>query len=255
MTIIPRLIARYAIVLYVLCALGVLFYIRAAFLARRKEDVALFSLEREDAASQNIRSWLMAGVCVLIGLGVYGMGRFVVPNLPSEPAQETPEIAFLLTPSPVATITSPPTMTPEPTATRAPVPTVAPIATPLQRAPDTPVPTSSGEGVGGLVPAACTSAGTQIVSPRNGDYLSGAVDVAGTANLPNFSFYKFEVQWPGSTEWVTLQSFDTPVAGGFLGTWDTTPEAYQPGVYKFRLVVVDNTGNFPEPCVISVILE
>jgi hypothetical protein len=121
--------------------------------------------------------------------------------------------------------------------------------------PDTPVPlpTSEGDAFGGVV--ACSSAGTQILSPGNGDYVGGVVDVIGTASLPNFSFYKFEIQWPGSSDWVTLQSFEVPVAGGLLGRWDTAPLALQPGTYKFRLVVVDDTGNFPEPCVISVVIE
>jgi hypothetical protein len=121
--------------------------------------------------------------------------------------------------------------------------------------PDTPVPSpsSEGDGFGGV--AACTSAGTRIISPGNGDRLSGVVEVLGTASLPNFSFYKFEIQWPDSEEWVTLQSFQQPVAGGVLGSWDTTPLVGQPGTYKFRLVVVDDTGNFPGPCIISIVIE
>jgi hypothetical protein len=103
--------------------------------------------------------------------------------------------------------------------------------------------------------AACSSAGTRIISPGNGDRISGVVEVLGTASLPDFSFYKFEIQWPDSSEWVTLQSFEQPVAGGVLGIWDTTPLVGQSGTYKFRLVVVDGTGNFPDPCVISVVIE
>lgn len=251
MAVIPRLIARYAVLLYALCALGALMYVWAAFQARRKRDRALFSLEREAAAQQSLRYGLMAGACVLLSLGVYSVGRFIVPNLPPEQAEETPEISLLFTPTAVPTIPAPPVST----ATFAPVPTVAPIATPLDRVPDTPTPAATAEGSGASGVAACTSAGTQIVSPGNGDRLSGVVEVLGTASLPDFSFYKFEIQWPDTEEWVTVQSFDTPVAGGVLGTWDTRPLADQPGNYRFRLVVVDNTGNFPEPCVISVIVE
>lgn len=255
MTVIPRLIARYAIVFYVLGAVGALLYIWSAFQARRRKDVALFSLEREDAANQRLRSWLMAGVCVLLAFGVYGINSFVVPNLPAEQAEEMPLISLLFTPSPSPTLPSTAAPTALPTATYAPVPTVAPIATPLNGMPDTPPPSPTVEGEVQGIEAACSSAGTQIVSPSNGDYLSGVVEVLGTANLPNFSFYKFEIQWPDSDEWVTLQSFDVPVAGGLLGYWDTTSLAQQPGTYKFRLVVVDDTGNFPEPCLITVVIE
>jgi hypothetical protein len=255
MAIIPRLIARYAIILYALGALGALLYVWTAVQARRRKDLALFSLEREDAANKGLRSWLMAVVCVLLTLGVYGVSSYVVPNLPAEEAEETPLIALLFTPTAIPTV--PPSATPAsmPTPTFAPVPTVAPIATPLDRIPDKPSPEPTSEGYGGAVVAACASAGTQIISPSVGERLSGVVEVLGTANLPNFSFYKFEIQWPNSEEWVTVESFDVPVAGGLLGYWDTTPLKDQPGTYKFRLVVVDNTGNYPDPCVITVIIE
>jgi hypothetical protein len=255
MTVIPRLIARYAVIFYALGAVGILLYVWSAIQARRRKNKALFTLEREDAVNQGLRSWMMAGVCLLLAVGVYSVSSFVVPNLPAEQAEETPLISLLFTPTPEPTLPPPPPSTAVPTATSAPVPTVAPIATPLNSVPDTPVPvpTSEGDAFGGVV--ACSSAGTQIVSPGNGDYVGGVVDVIGTASLPNFSFYKFEIQWPGSSDWVTLQSFEVPVAGGLLGRWDTGPLAQQPGTYKFRLVVVDDTGNFPEPCVISVVIE
>jgi hypothetical protein len=255
MTVIPRLIARYAIVFYVLGAVGAMLYVWSAIQARRRQGVALFSLEREDAVNQGLRSCLMAGVCVLLAAGVYGVSGFIVPNLPVEEAEETPLISLLFTPTANPTPPPSPMSTAVPTATLAPIPTVAPIATPLNRVPDTPAPapTSEGSAFGGVV--ACSSAGTQIVSPGNGDYVSGVVEVLGTASLPSFSFYKFEIQWPGSEDWVTLQSFDAPVAGGVLGYWDTAPLAQQPGTYKFRLVVVDETGNFPEPCIINVVIE
>ena len=255
MAIIPRLIARYALVLYALSALGAFFYFWAALQSRRKEDLALFTLERESAVSQGLHAWLMAGLCVLLALGVYGVSHYVVPNLPLDQADETPITAgILLTPSapqpsPLATSAAPAPLTAPP----GPVPTVAPIPTPLARPPDTPTPAPTAEGQQAPGYAACTSAGTQVISPGNGDHLWGVVEVRGTASLPDFSFYKFEIQWPDSSDWVTLQSFDVPVAGGVLGYWDTTP--LQPGTYKFRLVVVDNTSNFPDPCVITVMIE
>lgn len=255
MTVIPRLIAQYAVVLYVLSALGMLLYVWSALRARRRYDTAQFSLEREDAANQSLRSWLMAAVCVLLGLGVYGVSDYVVPNLPAEQAEETPAISLFFTPTAAPTLPPASTSTPVPTATFASVPTVGPIVTPLDRVPDTPVAEPTGEGRGGPVVAACTSAGTQIISPRDGDHLAGIVEIIGTASLPDFSFYKFEIQWPDTDEWVTLQSFQEPVAGGLLGTWDASTVADQPGLYRFRLVVVDNTGNYPEPCEISVVIE
>jgi hypothetical protein len=247
--VIPHLIARYALVLYALCALGAFFYVWAAFQARRRQDLALFALEREEAINQGRHSWKMAGFCVLLAVGIYSVGSFVVPNLPLEQAEETPVIGLLFTPA--ASPTSVPTSTP--TSPSGSIPTVAPIATPLDRPPDTPTPNSTPAEDEAPESAACVSAGTQIIYPGNGDHLSGVVEVRGTASLPDFSFYKFEIQWPNSEDWVTVQSFDVPVAGGILGYWDTRP--LEPGTFKFRLVVVDNTSNYPEPCVITVVID
>ena len=254
MGIIPRLIGRYAVLLYALCTLGALLYFWAAIRARRKQGQALFGIERDAAANQSLRSWLMVGVCVLLFFGVYSTSAFIVPNLPAEQSEETPLISLLFTPTANPTFLPPPTSAPLPTVTFAPISTVAPIATPLNRVPNTPVHTPTMEGDPVPPAPACNSAGIQIISPSNGERLSGVVEVIGTANLPDFSFYKFEIRWPNSDEWVTLHSFDSPVAGGFLGNWDTRPLADQPGTYGFRLVVVDDTGNYPEPCVINVVI-
>ena len=159
MAIIPHLIARYASVLYALCALGVCFYVWAALQARRKGDLALFSMEREAAANQGLHSWLMAGLCVLLAAGVYGVSNFIAPNLPLEQPDETPIVALQITPT--LSTSPPPTRIagPVPTPTPGTVATVAPIATPLARPPDTPTPVSGEEGDEAPVQAACTSAG------------------------------------------------------------------------------------------------
>jgi hypothetical protein len=255
MAVIPRLIARYAILLYVFCAAGTLLYLRAALNARRKRGLALFAMERDAATTQSLRSWSMVAVCLLLAIGVYSVRTYVAPNLPPEQKENTPVAGLLFTPTALPTLSPTPASTASPTATSGPVPTVAPIVTPPPRVPDTPVPTTTPEGSGGPIEAACSSAGTQIISPKNGDRVSGVIEVLGTANLPEFSFYKFEIQWPNTEQWVTVQSFEAPVVGGLLGTWDTTPLTGQPGTYRFRLVVVDKTGNYPEPCVISVVIE
>ena len=75
----------------------------------------------------------------------------------------------------------------------------------------------------------------------------------GSANIDDFDYYKFEFRREGISEWSFLQSFGEPVADGFLGVWDTSPLPV--GAYTFRLVVVDKTGNYPEPCEVEVTIE
>ncbi len=248
MAVIPDLIAQYAGLLYALCALSAFFYVWGAFQARRRVELALFGKEREDAGAQEQRAWAMAGVCVLLAVGVYAVGNFVAPKLAVEDDGQVQ-----LTPTPIVDlVASSPTPAPTATAASALVPTVAPIATPLPRPPDTPAPAPTVEGQPAPENVACASAGTLLTAPQNGERVSGMVEIRGTASLPNFSSYKLELQWPNSEEWVTIQSFDTPVAGGILGYFDTAP--LEPGTYRFRLVVVDDTFNYPEPCVIVIVV-
>ncbi|MEA3432121.1 MAG: hypothetical protein U9R01_05545, partial [candidate division WOR-3 bacterium] len=89
--------------------------------------------------------------------------------------------------------------------------------------------------------------------PAPGVVLKGVVQIQGSACIDNFQYYKFEFKGEGATEWSFLKRFDEPVGSGVLGTWDTS--ILPAGTYRFRLVVVDNTGNFPEPCEVQVVVE
>ncbi len=248
MAVIPDLIAQYAGPLYALCALSAFFYVWGAFQARHRVELALFGKEREDAGDQEQRAWVMAAVCVLLAVGVYAVSNIIAPKLAVD---DDGQVQLTSTPI-VDLVLASPTPSLAATAASAPVPTVAPIATPLPRPPDTPAPAPTVEGQPTPEDVACSSAGTLLTAPQNGQRVSGMVEVRGTASLPNFSSYKLELQWPNSEEWVTIQSFDRPVAGGILGYFDTAP--LEPGTYRFRLVVVDDTFNYPEPCVISIVV-
>jgi len=45
----------------------------------------------------------------------------------------------------------------------------------------------------------------------------------------------------------------SPVSGGVLETFNS--DAYPAGTYTLRLVVVDQTGNYPPPCRVTVIVQ
>lgn len=258
MTVIPQLIAEHALLLYVACTLGTLFYIWSAIRARRESDQALYAIQRDSAIGKGLRAWLMAGLFVLIAIGVFIIYAYVEPTLADEAAMNTPPPLPLLTHTPTngaPTLSAEPgapgdTPTPVPGApgdTPTPVPPLAPLATLPPVTPDTPTPEAPTE------PQVLTSAGVQITHPASGDRLWGIVEVRGTANIPDFNFYKFEIQFPGSSDWATLEIYNVPVAGGVLGYWDTT--SLPPGEYRLRLVVVDNTHNYPPPFEILLVVE
>ena len=63
---------------------------------------------------------------------------------------------------------------------------------------------------------------------------------------------RFEFRVPGG-EWSFVERHDAPVAGGALGSWNTG--TVPAGEYELRLIVVDISGNYPEPCTVRLIVQ
>ena len=80
--------------------------------------------------------------------------------------------------------------------------------------------------------------------------ISGVVHFRGSADIPNFEYYKFEFRPSGALQWQYLTKSKKPVSDGDLIEWWTN--TIEPGVYDVRMIVVDKTGNYPEPCVVTV---
>jgi len=96
-----------------------------------------------------------------------------------------------------------------------------------------------------------------VTSPGINQVVQGSFPVRGIANTTSFQYYKVEVG-PGTNpqdyEWTVVgQLHSTPVAGGVLETFNS--DAYPVGTYTLRLVVVDQTGNYPEPCRVTVSVQ
>jgi LysM repeat protein len=128
----------------------------------------------------------------------------------------------------------------------APPPIVPPVR-PRVRPTATPTPTPTPQ-------VAVCSPQVNITEPTVNAELdgSGITFVRGTAAIDNFWYYKLEFaygEWP--TEWSLIEDLHfEPVVSGYLGDWKTG--ALPEGVYQLRLVVVDGTGNYPEPCQVQV---
>lgn len=96
----------------------------------------------------------------------------------------------------------------------------------------------------------CPDPGACLTYPTVNAVLKGRVEIRGTANVDNFDYYKFEFR-PEGKSWRFLQRFEKPVVDdGHLGDWDTSK--LSPGNYRFRLLVVYEDGNYPEPCEVPV---
>jgi len=243
-----ELLAEYQWWVYGVLALILLFYLRRAILARREGARSIFKLEQEQARTRYSRSVIVSAVILLLMVAVF----FVSNPLQASPSP-TPEPTPTETTGPLAastlTPTPPPaTITPTATATRErPTPPARPTMTPEVEVTATPV----------VRPPACPNPDVRITSPGANQVVQGNVPIRGTANLSNFQYYKVEVG-PGSNpkdhEWTVVgQLHQSPVAGGVLETFNSS--AYPPGAYTLRLVVVDQTGNYPQPCQVTVTVQ
>ena len=86
--------------------------------------------------------------------------------------------------------------------------------------------------------------------------MEGRVEIRGTADIEDFSFYKVEFaagDSPSDSDWAYLGEGREPVSDGLLLVWDVS--GLPAGGYTLRLTVVDRTGNYPQPCDLQVIIE
>lgn len=165
--------------------------------------------------------------------------------------------------TPEPTITPTTGLLPAPTLTPTPLsPTATPTATATQVRPTRPVrPTATADvsvtETPVVRPPSCPNPNARIASPGVNQIIQGNFQVRGTANIPNFQYYKIEVgtgSSPPDIAWTVVGDLHyNPVVNGILATFNSG--AYTPGTYSLRLVVVDSTGNFPEPCRVTVTVQ
>jgi hypothetical protein len=243
-----QLLANYAGLIYIALIIGAVFYVREIIAARQDLQQSLYSLEREAANNRLWRSVVVLVLLALIALATFILSTVVAPQVATDEGRITPTAAFTLP-------TNTPTPTFQPTPTRTPRPPTA--------VPGTPTPTSAGAPAEAAtptalpLPAACPDPNVQIVAPVAGQVFSGEIQVRGTADAPNFAFYKLTLNGP-ATDNVTQTAGDvvhTPVRGGVLGAIDPTNLISQPGTYIVGLVVVDNTGNELPHCDVSIVVQ
>ena len=238
-----RPIALFDTWLYLGLGLVALVFIRIIWLARRDRMRSIFTLEREHANTRMTRAFIGLMIILSLALGIYYLSVITPTIVP--PSQEPP------TPTPLLVLPdtpTPPPLLPTPTPSLTPTPTLLP---PTFEAEITP--TATPNAAPPIDQASdCPNPAARITQPGNGARVSGVIQISGAAIVENFEYYKFEFRPPGG-DWSFIQRYDNAVPGGVLGSWNT--DTASPGEYEFRLVVVDNIGNYPEPCVIRLIVQ
>jgi hypothetical protein len=233
--------------LYVGLGLLALFFLRLMWIARNDRVRSIFTLERENATMRMTRSF--TGFMVVLGLmlGVYYLSLITPEIVP--PSTETPP------PTPILKLPdtpTPPPLLPTPTITPTPLPASTPAA--ASSILDTPTPQPVVSAAPPQQPPNCPNPGSKIIQPGSGSQVAGVIQIVGAASIENFEYYKFEFRPAASNgDWNFINRYNNSVVEGVLGDWNT--DTVSPGEYELRLVVVDNTGNFPEPCVTRLVVE
>ena len=221
MAAIYQFLSTYEVLIYIVLAIGGLFASRWLWRSWSEWRRAVYSLEKEFALRRIGRAVAFLTLVLVLVCGELLIASFIIPNLPASFFIATPTLNLLATPT--GTIS-------------------AELATQLALTPR-PIATIVGED-------GCIVDKLMITSPKAGTVLSGIVDIRGTAKVPNFGFYKYEVAPLNSDTWATISAGRDVVVDGSLGKWDTT--ALTPGDYQLRLVVTDNQGQSLPPCVIPI---
>jgi hypothetical protein len=209
--------------IYVFLGILGLFFVRRFIQAWSELRGAVFGLERESA--QGRLNQAASALVLLLSLAVieFVLVSFIAPQFPGASPLPTATLNLLATP----TTTLPPGV-------EAPAGEQNVL-----------------EGPSGPTPLpGCVPGQIELLSPENGEEISGSVTVIGTANIPDFGFYKFEIKRPDDTIWLTIQAGSVAIIAGQLGVWDTS--RLTPGEYQLSLVVVDNQAQAAPACIIRV---
>lgn len=219
-------------------------------------------LRSEDAITPTPASLLAAGTSGGAGESL-GSGEAT----PTQPADGSGVLAPTATPQlPTATFTpEPPTATPTVAPTE--IPAVAPVVeqpvdTPTPELPpvqpveepvvETAVEEPVEEPTPEFPPPACTDERSVILSPGVNQIVQGQVIITGTVFHDDFWYYKLEFA-PGANAregFVYFAGAENQLQAGTLARLNSA--ALGNGTYTIKLTVVDNTGNFPAPCQVTI---
>ena len=213
-----RTLASYEPLIYIALAIGALFAFRRMWNSWREWRDSVYGLEREFALRRLGQATALGLLILGLVFAEFFIATFIAPTLPASDILATPTLDLLVTP----------------------VGTVAPGTTALVVT-QAVVP----NGMSGCVPDQI-----MITVPKPGDVVRGIVEISGTANVPNFAFYKYEIAPMGTQNWAPISADRTPVTNAKLGEWSTT--SLTNGDYFLRLVITDNLGKELEPCILAV---
>lgn len=242
-----RFFRAFEVWIYAILALVGLYFVRKFVLAWQELRDAGFGLERDNAQARLNQSAILLVLLLMMAVSEFVLVTFVAPTVPGVFELPTPTLSLLSTATlPLSAQVTQPADTTSGLVGGEPYPglaaaTLAPgeVAVPTAALVEAPT------AITGCVPGQI-----EITSPQTGQEVSGIVSVLGSADIPDFGFYKMEMKLPDDPNWLTLQAGNIVIQQGKLGDWDT--RRLPPGEYQLGLVVVDNQARLSPPCVVQV---
>lgn len=215
-----RFLERNEVWIYLLLGLVGSIYLRKLFAAWQEWRSAVFGLEKE-AAQRRFNTNLV--FLVVLGLAAsmeFFLVTFVASSTPQSVALITPTADLLATPTPTLTGDSIPGAAMEPVAT-----------------------------LSATLSEGCIPGELEWTFPRDGEEISGMVELKGTVNQPDLGFFKYEYSSNNGQSWVTIAAGSDKKTDQTLGgVWNTGQLV--PGDYLLRLVITDSRNNVLPACVI-----
>lgn len=221
-----RFFRTYELWVYLLLSLVGFIYVRKFIQAWQELRGAAFGLERDSAQSRLNQAASILVLLLTMAIAEFVLVSYVAPAVPGAIPLLTPTLNLLATPT--STL---------PAESAQPAEQVLPTSTPITASLSIPA--------GGCLPDQ-----VMISYPKDGDEISGAVEITGTVDIPNFGFYKLEMKRPEESNWLTILAGNQIRRGEILGIWNTS--LLPPGYHQLALVVTDNQGKSMPPCIIQL---
>jgi hypothetical protein len=222
-----RFFRAYEVWIYLLLALGGLFFARKFIQAWQELRDAAFGLERDHAQARLNQAASILVLLLAMAITEVVLVSFIAPAVPGAVPLPTSTLNILATP----TTTLPAA---QPTTSALPGLQATATSTPLEATAQT----------------GCIPGQIEILAPLDGNEIGGVVEISGTVNIPNFGFYKLEMKRIEENNWLTILAGNEPITNGLLGSWNTS--LLSPGNHQLGLVAADNTGQALPPCTIEV---
>jgi hypothetical protein len=244
--------------IYIVSALGLVWYLTEFIRAQRTLRRAMFNLEKETATSSRNHSLSFLLFFAFVIGSVYYVNRNIAPNLPAQlltPATPTPDV--------FATPLAPPT--PLSTAAAEGEGIFAPVLAPTVTLPSTPGLESTavisgtqtaGEAEASPTPFEVCIPELNITEPLNGSVAFQRVTFRGTANTGELHQYVIELEGPqtvGAWAPIMQEPANQPIVNGDLAQADLS--TWEQGPYLVRLRALDAGGRELGFCQIQIILD